>query len=80
MMITFLTGERADCLLVIPKEPAVVEQTAAEEVQVYLERALGVKLPIVTEEKAEGSCIYIGRTNYAERTNTVGKSKEKFTL
>lgn len=76
----FLTKEVSDCLIVVPKSPAVTEQTAAEEVQSYLEKALGVKYPIVSESDAVGKCIYVGHTEYAKCANIFGKSMENWII
>ncbi len=80
MKISFLTKSICDCLIVIPEDAAVVEQTAAEEVQSYLEKSLDIKLPIVSETNAEGKCIYIGKTTYAKNANAEGKSKENWII
>ncbi len=76
----FLTKGCCDCLIVVPENAVLVEQTAAEEVQTYIERSLDVKLPIVSENHAEGKCIYIGHTEYAKQNNIFGKSKENWII
>ena len=44
-----------DCKIVIPDNAHLVEKTAAEELQNYIEKALSVKLPVVSEGEAEGA-------------------------
>ena len=56
-----------DCQIVLPQAPSITEQTAAKEVQSYLEKALGVRYPIVSEQEAVGKCIYIGKTEISGR-------------
>ena len=76
----FLTRGVADCKIVIPDDAHVVEKTAAEELCNYIEKSLGVKLPVVMETEAEGKCIYVGHTEYARKNNILGKSKENWII
>ena len=76
----FLKKGSCDCKIVIPENAHIVEQTAAEELVNYLEKALSVKLPVVTETEASGKCIYVGQTEYAKKQNVLGKSKENWII
>ncbi len=76
----FLTRNCKDCFIVITEEAAVVERTAAQELQAYVEKALGAKLSIVSEKDAEGKCIYVGQTAYALAAGVVGSSKENWIM
>lgn len=76
----FLAKDIDDCLIVIQDDAAIVEKTAAEEVQSYLEKSLGVKLPIVSENAAKGKCIYVGQTEFAKRANILGTSIENWII
>ena len=69
-----------DCKIVIPKNAHIVEETAAEELVSYIEKALSVKLPIVSEKDASGKCIYVGHTEYAKRNGVLGKSNENWII
>lgn len=76
----FLRKGINDCLIVLPDVPAVVEKTAAEELQTYLEKALNVRYPIVAEKEAMGKCIYVGWTAYAQNVGIFGTSMENWIL
>lgn len=76
----FLAKGVNDCKIVIPRNAHAVEKTAAAELQNYIEKALSVKLSVVTEDKAEGKFIYVGHTEYAKANNVLGKSKENWII
>ena len=76
----FLKKGVNDCKIVVPNDAHVVEKTASEELQNYIEKALSVKLSIVSESKAEGKCIYVGHTEYAKANGILGKSKENWIM
>jgi len=76
----FLAKGVNDCKIVIPKNAHVVEKTAAEELAKYIEKSLGLKLPIICECEAEGKCIYVGMTEYAEAAGVVGKTVENWII
>ncbi|MBQ5778146.1 MAG: DUF4838 domain-containing protein, partial [Oscillospiraceae bacterium] len=80
MKKVFLEKGVKNCLIVIPEDASVVEKTAAEELRDYIEKSLAVKLPIVTESKAEGKCIFVGQTEYAKKAGVLGKSKENWII
>lgn len=76
----FLTKRINDCLIVLPGDHSITEQTAAEEVQSYLEKALGIKYAIVPEQDAKGKCIYVGKTDFAKNAGIFGKSIENWII
>ena len=76
----FLKRGVNDCKIVIPENSHVVEKTAAEELVNYIEKALSVKLSVVSEKEASGKCIYVGHTDYAKANNILGKSKENWII
>ena len=78
--MVFLRKGIADCKIVIPNEAHIVEKTAAEELSKYIEKALSISLPIVSEDKAEGKCIYVGTTEYAKANALIGKSLENWII
>ncbi|MBR3848707.1 MAG: DUF4838 domain-containing protein [Oscillospiraceae bacterium] len=76
----FLEKGVQSCRIVIPRNADIVEKTAAEELSKYIELSLSVSLPTVSEDKADGKCIYIGRTEYAKVNGFVGKSPENWII
>jgi len=80
MDAVFLEKGVNDCKIVIPKNAHTVEKTAAEDLVNYIEKALSIKLPIVSENEAEGKCIYVGTTEYAKLNGLVGKSLENWII
>ena len=66
--------------IVIPDNAHAVEKTAAGELAEYIEKALSVKLPVLTEEKVSGKCIFVGQTKFAKVNGIVGKSKENWII
>jgi len=63
--LTLAAGGVSDYSIVIPDEPALTEETAAKELQHYLERVSGTLLPIVEETSSQGKTIQIGATAMA---------------
>ena len=63
MKIIFISKGVADCKIVIPENAHIVEKTAAEELVSYIEKALSVKLPIVSEKKLWASASMWGIPN-----------------
>ena len=78
--MVFLKNGVCDCRIVIPNDAHAVEKTAAEELVNYIEKALSVKLLVVSEREAEGKCIYVGQTEFAKRAGIFGKSKENWIM
>lgn len=78
MMI--ICDKKSEYSIVIPTNPAPVEETAAAELQQYLNKTYGVELPIVSESKASGKAFYIGRTDYAKAAGITGKSVENWII
>ena len=71
---------RSEYSIVIPSDFCAAEKTASEELFEYLEKALDVKLPVVSEENASGKCIFVGQTKFAAENGIVGKSKENWII
>ena len=55
--------------IVLPANATVIEQTAAEELNTYLEKMTGSKIPVVTEGTSTAAGIYIGATDFAAANN-----------
>ena len=67
------------CLpVVIPVNPSKVEKTAAEELCLYLQKATGAVLPVVSEEAVSGNAIYVGHTGYAAAIAPVCTGEEQW--
>ena len=64
----------------IPANPAPVEKTAAEELQLYFKKALHVELAVREEGKGTGKAFYIGHTGYAKAAGVLGKSRENWII
>ncbi len=80
MKTVFLRRGVADVSIVIPRNPAIVEKTAAEELTDYLKKSLDVTLPTVTEGEESGKCIYVGKTDHALQAGVVGTAKEHWLI
>lgn len=80
MKKAFMKRGGSDCKIVIPENAHVIEQTAAEELVNYFEKALDTVLPVVSEKEASGKCIYVGHTEYAQENGIHGKSKENWII
>lgn len=79
-MKTIFLSKDSNCLIVIPENAAIVEKTAAEELQTYIQKSLDLTLPVVHESAAEGTCIYVGHTAYAAQAGILGQSKEHWII
>lgn len=53
-------GGKSSYRIVVSDEASTSEQTAARELQQYIEQISGVQLPVVTDLKANGHSIYVG--------------------
>ena len=80
MKTTIICGQKTEYTIVIPAANAPVEQTAAEELQLYLKKALGAELSICGEGAVVGKAFYIGHTEYAKATGIMGKSEENWII
>lgn len=80
MKNVFLTRGVQTVSIVIPRNFAPVEKTAAEELTDYLKKSLDVTLPTALEGTETGKCIYVGKTKYAERAGVEGTHKEHWLI
>jgi Domain of unknown function (DUF4838)/Glycosyl hydrolase family 67 N-terminus len=72
--IRLVDSGKSDYSIVLPERPSPVEKTAATELQSYIEKSTGVKLPIVSEKNVTGDhLILIGAT--AEGQKLLGDTK-----
>jgi len=58
---------RAAAQIVIAAQPARMARHAAKELQAYIEKISGAKLPIVVEPSAGASRVYVGVSEHTER-------------
>lgn len=66
--------------IVLPVKPTVVEQTAAKELQEYLQKSTGVLIPVVAESNSVKKGIYVGATNYAKSAGAVDSREEAWII
>lgn len=60
----------ADTVIALPAKPTVQEKTASKELAAYLQKIVGKKIAVITEnDKTSSNVIYIGNTKFAERRN-----------
>ena len=64
-------------VIVLPSQPTGQEQSAAEDLQTYLEKMSGAVVPIVDEPAPQGNAIMIGRTEFALKHCADGLTREK---
>ncbi len=79
-MSVYIVKEQKACMpIIIPADFSDVEEYTAEELKTYILKATGVALPI-EEEKEEKSGIYIGYTNFAEKSGIKGNAEENWVI
>lgn len=79
-MTTIFKDCKTDYGIIIPKNPAVAEKTAAEELKCYLNKVFGAELEIKEEENAYGKNFYIGHTDYALKNNILATAEENWII
>ena len=80
MKTTIISNQASEYVIMIPAVNAPVEQTAAEELQLYLKKALGAEIPICKEGESTAKAFYIGHTEYAKSADVSGKSEENWII
>lgn len=80
MKTIIIDDKKTNYAIVIPKNSAPVEQTAAKELQTYLKKVFGTELSICTEDNVSGKAFYIGHTEYAKSAGIIGKSEENWII
>lgn len=80
MKTKLIYDKQTDYVIVIPKNPAPVEQSAAEELQLYIHKTLDVVLEIKIEDERIGKGFYIGHTEYAKTAGILGDGKENWII
>ncbi len=64
--ILIVVDGRARGEIVVAEEPARMTRLAAEELQTFIEKISGARLPIVTEPSADAVPIYVGMSRYTD--------------
>ena len=80
METLLIHDQQTEYTIVIPDDAQPVEQTAAEELQQYLQKALGAVLPIQQENRTFAKAFYIGHTEYARSAGILGTSTENWII
>lgn len=79
-MIKIIENSNTKYNIVLSKNASVVENSAARELQEYLQKAFRVKLPVVEETENAGKAFYVGHTAYAEAAGIHGNAKENWVI
>jgi len=77
-IIMLAKGQKSCLPVALPVSPSEVEQTAAEELCLYLKKATGADFAVVPEDRISGSAIYIGHTRYAAACCPVCTGEEQW--
>jgi hypothetical protein len=79
---TIVSGGKTDYVIALCSRPIPSEQTAAKELQSYLEKSTGVLIPIVGESSLTSSqpAIMVGPTVYARSKGIMPKGEEDWTI
>jgi len=64
--------------IVVPVNPTIVEQTAARELQEYLQKSSGILLPVVSENITVSNGFFVGKTGYAKAAGIVDERGESW--
>lgn len=80
MIVDIVKNRKTSYSILIPKKASSVERWGAEELADYLQKALGVSLPILTEGCGAGKAIYVGHTAYAAAAGLQAKAKENWII
>ncbi|MBQ9811674.1 MAG: DUF4838 domain-containing protein [Thermoguttaceae bacterium] len=79
--LTLVDEGKSDYQIVLPDEPTLVQQTAAKELQSYLQRATGAELPIVAASDVAGvddaKLLILGPGVLSQRTPGIDESAIK---
>ncbi len=67
-------------VIVVPQASSEVEERAAQEVREYLLKATGAELPIKSEGKETGPCLYIGHTEFSKAQGITCDGEENWRI
>lgn len=80
MKTVIVENRNTDYVIAVPVDASPVEQTAARELQVYLQKALQVQLLISPETEIIGKAFYVGHTAYADAAGIRGETAENWKI
>ena len=78
METVIIKNGKTDYVIAVPEVPSMVEQSGARELQAYLNKALNVQLPILSERAVTGKAFYVGHTDYAKTAEIQGDGGENW--
>lgn len=78
METVIIKNGKTDYVIAVPEDPSMVEQSGARELQAYLNKALNVQLPILSERAVTGKAFYVGHTDYAKTAKIQGDGGENW--
>ncbi len=74
--VNLIDAGKSPYVIVTPARPAPPEEFAAAELQRYLQRMTGVRLPVVPETRWKGEpCLCVGRTGSALKSGRIPKPR-----
>lgn len=80
MKVSIISDNQTNYSVVLPETPHVVEETAANELVLYVKKVFGIDMPIKKENGFSGNGIYIGHTDFANNSGIKGNSKENWII
>lgn len=69
--LTIAKEKTSEYQIVLPVNPSEVEESAANELKIYIEKSTGAVLHITNEDKKVAKAIYIGNTKYAAKNKAI---------
>lgn len=80
MKVSIISNNQTNYSVVLPERPHSVEETAANELVLYIKKVFGIEMPIKKENYFTGKGIYIGYTDFSNNAGIKGKSKENWII
>lgn len=80
MKISIVSNNQTNYKVVLPQNPHIVEETAADELVTYFKKVFGIDIAVAKENEFSGKGIFVGRTAYAEKLGISGDSKENWII
>ena len=80
MVVTIIEKQQSEYVITVPETATFVEKYAAQELQDYLWKATGARLPVIAENAATSKAFYVGQTAYAKATGIRGNQKENWKI
>lgn len=80
MKLSIISNNQTNYSVVLPKSPHAVEETAANELVLYVKKVFGIDMPVKKENDFSGKGIYIGHTDFADNAGIKGNSQENWII